>query len=143
MSSSKILKGSCLCGAVKLSTTRVNKHLGACHCRICRKWGGSALLAVECRSEVNFSGAENIGIYPSSAWAERGFCRQCGSHLFYRLKQNHQYYIPVGIFENSEDFIFDHQLFIDHKPAYYTFANETKNMTGAEVFAQFTPPATQ
>ena len=24
----------------------------------------------------------------SSAWAERGFCKNCGSHLFYRLKEN-------------------------------------------------------
>mgnify|MGYP000675211619 CR=1 FL=1 len=30
-----------------------------------------------------------------------------------------------------------HQIFIDEKPAYYCFANETHNMTGAEVFAQF------
>ena len=29
------------------------------------------------------------------------------------------------------------KVFIEEKPDYYTFANETKNMTGAEVFAQF------
>ena len=29
------------------------------------------------------------------------------------------------------------QIFIDEKPAYYDFANKTKNMTGAEVFAAF------
>jgi hypothetical protein len=33
------------------------------------------------------------------------------------------------------------QIFIDEKPAYYTFANQTKTMTGAEVFAMFAPPA--
>ena len=31
------------------------------------------------------------------------------------------------------------QIFIDEKPAYYDFANKTKNMTGAEVFAAFAP----
>ena len=30
------------------------------------------------------------------------------------------------------------QVFIDEKPDYYEFANETKDMTGAEVFAKFT-----
>ena len=69
--------------------------------------------------------------------AERGFCKKCGSHLFYRLKQNNQHYIPVGIFDNSQDFVFDHQIFIDEKPEYYSFANETKNMTGEEVLLMF------
>ncbi len=51
--------------------------------------------------------------------AERGFCKKCGSHLFYRLKQNSQYYIPVGIFDNDEGLVFEHQVFIDEKPEYY------------------------
>ena len=138
MSNSSVVKGSCLCGEISLSTTKINHHVAACHCSMCRKWGGGALLAVECGSEVSFRAEENIGIYQSSEWAERGFCKKCGSHLFYRLKQNNQYYIPVGIFDNDEGFVFEHQVFIDEKPEYYSFANETKNMTGAELFAQFT-----
>ncbi|MDZ4878174.1 MAG: hypothetical protein CLLPBCKN_007609 [Chroococcidiopsis cubana SAG 39.79] len=143
MSNSSIAKGSCLCGAVSLSTTSIDRHIAACHCSMCRKWGGGALLAVECGSDVSFKGEENIGIYQSSEWAERGFCKQCGSHLFYRLKQNNQYYLPAGIFDNDEGLMFEHQVFIDEKPAYYSFANETKNMTGAELFAQFAPPSSQ
>jgi hypothetical protein len=106
---------------------------------MCRKWGGGAFLAVECGSDVSFKGEDNIGVYQSSEWAERGFCQKCGSHLFYRLKQNNQYFMPVGLFDNSEGLIFEHQVFIDEKPEYYSFANETKNMTGAELFAQFAP----
>lgn len=143
MSNSSVVKGSCLCGAVSLSTTRMNYHVAACHCSMCRKWGGGALLAVECGSDVSFRGEENTGIYQSSEWAERGFCKKCGSHLFYRLKQNNQYYIPVGIFDNDEGLVFEHQVFIDEKPEYYSFANETKNMTGAELFAQFAPPSSK
>ena len=143
MPNSSIAKGSCLCGAVSLSTTSIDRHIAACHCSMCRKWGGGALLAVECGSDVSFGGEENIGVYQSSEWAERGFCKQCGSHLYYRLKQNHQYYIPAGIFDNDEGLVFAHQVFIDEKPAYYSFANETKNITGAELFAQFAPPSSQ
>lgn len=141
MSNSSVAKGSCLCTAVSLSATSIDRHIAACHCSMCRKWGGGALLAVECGSDVSFQGEENIGIYQSSEWAERGFCKQCGSHLFYRLKQNNQYYIPAGIFDNDEGLVFEHQVFIDEKPAYYSFANETKNITGAELFAQFAPPS--
>ena len=141
MSELSIIKGSCLCGAVNVSTTSTNNKVGACHCSMCRKWGGGALLVIECGSDVSFEGEENIGIYQSSEWAERGFCKKCGSHLFYKFKQKNQYYIPVGIFDNDEGLVFDHQVFIDEKPEYYSFANKTKNMTGEEVFAQFTPPS--
>lgn len=137
MSNSSVVKGSCLCGEISLSTTKINHHVAACHCSMCRKWGGGAFLAVECGSDVSFRAEENIGIYQSSEWAERGFCKKCGSHLFYRVKQNNQYYIPVGIFDNDEGLVFEQQIFIDEKPEYYSFANETKNMTKAEVFAQF------
>jgi hypothetical protein len=136
---SNIVKGSCLCRAVSISTASMSNLVGACHCNMCRKWGGGALLVVECGSDVSFEGEENIGIYQSSQWAERGFCQKCGSHLFYKLKQNSQYFIPVGLFDAAEGLIFDHQVFIDEKPEYYSFGNETKNMTGAELFAQFAP----
>ncbi len=143
MSNQMMATGSCLCSAVSLSTTSMNSHVAACHCSICRKWSGGALLVVDCGSDVSFKGEENIGIYQSSEWAERGFCKKCGSHLFYRLKQNNQYYIPVGIFDDDEGLVFEHQVFIDEKPEYYSFANETKNMTGAELFAQLAPPSSK
>ena len=137
MSDLSIAKGSCLCGAVTLSTTSLKKHIGACHCNMCRKWGGAALLGVECEKDIHFSGEENIGVFDSSDWAQRGFCQKCGSHLFYRLKAQNHYYIPVGIFDEEEGFVFDAQVFIEEKPEYYCFANDTKNMTGAELFALF------
>ena len=35
-----------------------------------------------------FNGEENIERYSSSAWAERGFCKRCGSSLLYRFEGN-------------------------------------------------------
>ena len=137
MSELSIFKGSCLCGAVKMSTTSINHHLAACHCNMCRNWGGAAFLGVECNAGVDFEGEENISVYQSSEWAERGFCNQCGSHLFYRLKANNHYFVPVGIFDNDEGLVFDLQVFIEEKPEYYSFANKTKNMTGEELIAMF------
>ena len=136
MSNAKVLTGSCLCGAVSISSSSISNHVAACHCSMCRKWGGGPLLGVECEGELSFSGAENIGVYQSSEWAERGFCKNCGSHLFYRLKENNHYYLPVGIFDNSEGLVFDLQVFIEEKPEYYSFANKTNKLTGAELFAQ-------
>ena len=135
-----VKEGSCLCGAVKISANTVSNEAGACHCGTCRKWAGGPFMAVDCGIDVSFEGEEDLGIYASSDWAERGFCKKCGSNLFYKLKETGQYIMAVGIFDDSQSFVFDHQVFIDEKPGYYSFANETQNMTGAEVFAQFGAP---
>jgi len=137
MDSASALTGNCLCGSVSLTAKPKSYHIGACHCETCRKWGGGPLLAVECGGDVNFDGAKNITVYNSSEWAERGFCQQCGTHLFYRLKQGEMYAIPVGLFDENEQWQLADQVFIDRKPTYYSFAEKTRNLTGEELFAQF------
>ena len=132
-------KGSCLCGAVRFTAASCSNHVGACHCGMCRKWGGGPLLAIDCGTDVKFDGAESIGVYDSSAWAERGFCNCCGSHLFYRLKESRQYVMPVGLFDEMKAPVFDSQIFIDSKPDWYAFANHTQNMTGQQVFDKYAP----
>ena len=131
-------QGRCLCGTSSLSASQISHRVGACHCSSCRQWGGGPLLAVDCGSDVTLTG-DDIRVYNSSDWAERGFCGRCGSHLFYRLKHNQQYIVPVGLFGEVEGLVLDHQVFIDEKPDYYCFANKTKDMTGAELFEQFAP----
>jgi hypothetical protein len=106
---------------------------------MCRKWGGGPLFAVDCGTDVVFTGEEHISVYSSSDWAERGFCARCGSHLFYRLKESGQYMMAAGLFDDLKGAVLDHQVFIDSKPDWYAFANETKNMTGAEIFAMYAP----
>ena len=137
MSIANNLSGQCLCKKITIKALNVKLHMDACHCTMCRKWSGSALLAVDCGQEVTFEGQNHISIYDSSEWAERGFCQHCGTHLFYKLKQNKQYIVPVGLFDTDEQFDFTTQIFIEQKPDYYTFSKQTKTMTGEEVFAAF------
>lgn len=72
MSEKNIAKGRCLCGSVTLSATNINHHIAACHCNMCRKWGGGALLGVECEDTIQFSGEENISIYQYSRMGRTG-----------------------------------------------------------------------
>lgn len=132
--------GGCLCGAVRFTADNTKPGVGACHCRMCRRWGGGPLMAVDCGADVAFEGGENIAVFNSSEWADRGFCKQCGSHLFYRLKKPVEYIMPVGLFDEQDAFVFKDQVFIDKKPAFYAFANETHDMTEAEVFAKYGAP---
>lgn len=128
--------GKCVCGQVKIKAQAKSKSVGVCHCSTCRNWGGGPLFSIDCGADVTFEGEEQVQNFESSAWAERGFCKSCGTHLYYRLKGNGQYIMPAGLFE-QQDMLFDHEVFVDEKPAYYDFVNQTKKMTGAEVFAQY------
>lgn len=137
MSNENSRTGQCLCGSVRVTARPESNHFGACHCSLCRKWGGGPLLAVECHDQVSFEGESHITTYSSSEWAERGFCNACGTHLFYRLKEQLFYAIPIDVFDDAQPWEFSEQIFIDNKPTHYSFANHTKNLTEAEVFAQF------
>lgn len=130
-------KGGCLCGAVRFAVRNLDKNVGACHCGTCRKWGGGPFMGVDCGSEVSFDGGEKVSVFNSSEWAERGFCRECGTHLFYRLKKSGRHVMPAGLFGGGFPFVFTHQVFVDEKPGFYRFANETEDMTGEECFAKF------
>ncbi|MGB3621931.1 GFA family protein [Ketobacter sp. MCCC 1A13808] len=129
------VKGQCLCTAVKLQA-RVEKHMDACHCGMCRRWGGGPLLVTHA-VEVVFEGEDAISNYASSDWAQRGFCRHCGTHLYYKLLSGEGYEVPVGLFVGDVEFEFVKEIFIDRKPDWYDFANETTRQTEEEVFAQF------
>jgi len=132
--------GSCLCGTVRFTAINPSNEVGACHCGMCRKWGGGPFMEIDCGTDISFEGEDNITVYNSSDWAERGFCKKCGSHLFYRLKDTHQHMVPVGLFDDQEHFVFKTQVFIDRKPSFYSFSNKTNNMTEQDIFDIYGSP---
>lgn len=133
---SRVVTGKCLCGSVGVSFTVENEFFDACHCGMCRRWGGGPLFTVDSKGPPVFTGEDNITRFDSSEWAERGFCKKCGTHLFYRLKTNNFHNLPLGLIEGAEKFKFHQQIFVDHKPTNYDFANETEFKTEAQILAQ-------
>jgi hypothetical protein len=131
------MQGQCLCGAVTI-TAPDNHQLEACHCGMCRRWGGGPLLVVHGGKSVDMQGSDKVTAYKSSEWGERAFCRQCGTHLFYRLIPTNDHFLPVGLFPDQSGFQFKQQIFTDNKPSYYEFANQTEMLTEAEALAKFT-----
>lgn len=130
-------QGQCLCGAVRFEARIGAREIGACHCSMCRRWSGGVFLAVECEG-VEFSAADSLGLYTSSEWGERLFCKDCGSTLMWRSKDGAHHAVSVQAFANPSDFRFVSQIFIDEKPDCYSFTQATKNMTGDEFIAMVT-----
>lgn len=127
--------GRCLCGAVQFSAEQVETHFHACHCGMCRRWSGGPLFAA-LASGVTFSG-EEPATYASSEWAERGFCRRCGTNLFYRFKDGGQCVLCVGAFDDPTPFKLVGEIYVDHQPPGYRFAGELERRTEAEVVAKY------
>ncbi len=130
-------KGHCLCGAVTFRVSEGTSEVAACHCSMCRRWSGGPLMVLDASGDVAFTGEESIGVYKSSEWGERGFCSKCGTNLFWRMADRSHYVVSVGALEDMDGLVLSHEIFVDEKPSFYDFANDTKKMTGEEVFAAF------
>ncbi|MEM6625763.1 MAG: GFA family protein [Pseudomonadota bacterium] len=132
-----MVKGECLCGDVEFAIEQP-KHLDVCHCGMCRRWNGGPYLGVDFRGEVRFDKSDSLKWYESSEWATRGFCANCGTSLFYRLKDDPDFWsISAGALDLPDDVSIEKEIFIDEKPDYYAFAGDRARLTGAEVIASF------
>jgi hypothetical protein len=112
---------------------------------MCRKWSGGIYLGVEVPADgLMIEGESNMATYTSSAWAERCFCKTCGSSLFYRITSpgphHGTFHVGLGTLNGVDDIRLTGEVFIDEKPKGYSFAQKTEQLTGAELMALFAPP---
>lgn len=132
--------GRCLCGAVSFTLAEEPTSYGACHCAMCRKFSGGIELGVHVMpGGIIWEGEDHIGTYTSSEWAERGFCKTCGSSLFWRLTapgpMHGMLSVSAGALDSLDGMSFDTEVYIDAKPDSHAFAGERKRMTEADVLA--------
>lgn len=137
------MRGRCLCGAVRFVADIAVAETHVCHCDSCRRWTGSALLAVSVQPDaISFEGVDSIRRFGSSDWAERAWCADCGSTLYYRLTVEdygpRTYEMSLGLFETPEAFPLTKEIYIDRKPATYAFAGARTRLTKAEFEARLT-----
>lgn len=125
--------GGCLCGAVRLTAGLTSLAFGACHCEMCRRWTGSALLAITTpAANVTWEGAEHIATAQTSPWAMRAWCRNCGTNLYYRVTADTPYAadieLPIGLFDDANGLEFSSEIYIDQKPDSYAYAGAGRHL---------------
>jgi hypothetical protein len=92
--------GACLCGGVKYEIDGPLSGVIYCHCEQCRKTSGHYCAATSCkREDLDITVDDSLCWYQSSPEAERGFCNQCGSSLFW----NHKDAPSISVFPGSLD----------------------------------------
>jgi len=112
--------GSCLCGAVKFEVTGPFRDIMMCHCNQCQKASGHHAAATAASTE-NFHFSELAGLcwYKSSGHADRGFCCECGSSLFWRMVGQNNMSIFVGCLDGELELPVSQHIFVADKKKYY------------------------
>ncbi len=113
--------GSCLCGAVHFRTAGPLRGVVYCHCSQCRKQSGHYYAATNVLDENLFvEGAENIAWFGSSEFAKRGFCRTCGSALFWKPRDHAYTSVLAGLFDDPTGLVGECHIFLSDKGDYYS-----------------------
>jgi hypothetical protein len=99
----EVIRGGCLCGAVRYEGRGEPYHVTHCHCADCRKSGGAAFVtwASFARSDFKFIQGEPRVI----AWEGRlrSFCPICGSSLtFLSGPDSDEVDVTVATFDEPE-----------------------------------------
>jgi hypothetical protein len=120
----KEFTGGCLCGAVRYRVNGPLRDVVACHCSQCRRQSGhfGAYTAVPLdRFWLEHETA--LTWYRSSETAERGFCRVCGSSLFWKPATGPEISIAAGTLDGPTDLTMAEHIFCQDKGDYYEISD--------------------
>ena len=81
-------------------------------------------------SQVAIEGGDEITWFRASPAAERGFCRACGSHLFWRSSKDDEMAILAASLDQPNGLRLTQHIFVDDKGAYYEIADGLPQFAG-------------
>lgn len=117
-------KGSCLCRAVQFTIEGPLGDANACHCHACRKHSGHFEASADvARSALTVTGEDNVSWYRSSEKVRRGFCRICGSSLFWDPVFRDWTSVALGAFDTPTQIRLARHIFVSEKGDYYEIAD--------------------
>ncbi len=131
--------GGCHCGAVRYEVFGSPVYVPYCHCESCRKTSGAPVVMYVMfeRTQVRFTKG-NRKLYRSSATAERGFCRDCGTPLTWEGDWGGKSVIEVHIstLEDPERFPPDRHVFHSERLSWFDVADRLPRYSGTSVNAE-------
>jgi hypothetical protein len=123
-----MLKGSCLCGAIRYRITGPVFRMSHCHCSMCRKGHGAAFGTYLNTAPEHFEferGEENVGRYTSSPGVIRSFCTVCGSTLqWYETRPGAAIGIAAGTLDDDPGLRADKHIYVASKAPWYELPDD-------------------
>lgn len=128
------ITGRCLCGQVKYQGKGLIRGVHVCHCGNCARWGGGPAIGLDFSEGIEFEGP--VKWYQSSDHAQRGFCETCGSTIFFRLNDGSWFNVGAGTLDDQSLIPnIESHIYVDKKPHYYEFTDDSPRLTEAEFLA--------
>ena len=112
--------GGCLCSAVRFTTRGPVRGIIYCHCVQCRRQSGHIMAATAVADRrIVIEGRDNLTWFAASPQAKRGFCRTCGSLLFWKGEGLDRISVTAGAFDEPTGLTASHHIYAGEKGDYY------------------------
>jgi hypothetical protein len=116
-----MLRGSCLCGALRFEIRGNHSRIGFCHCSLCRKCSGvnaTAAITTDFESLVWISGEDQVRTFERPSGYGSAFCFTCGSPAPETDDNKTMYSIPVGLFDDDPNFLVSDHIYVGSKASW-------------------------
>ena len=128
-----IHSGACLCGAVTFEVAGELREVVYCHCGQCRRQTGLYYASTNAADkDLTVKGAENITWYHSSEKGRRGFCKHCGSALFWHRTGAPRMAVAAGSLDQPTGLKVVEHIYVEDKADYETIADGLSQLTGSQ-----------
>lgn len=116
--------GSCLCGGVAFEIAGPLRPVIACHCSQCRKQSGHYAAFTSCKeADLHFSKRDTLAWYRASDKAGRGFCKTCGSLLFWKGDASPTISVAAGAINGKTGLKTEGHIYCADKGDYYAICD--------------------
>ncbi len=123
--SETIITGGCLCGAVRYEVKGELRDVVNCHCSMCQKLHGIFGAHSKARKEnITFTKQRGLAWYKTSEVAQRGFCKECGSSLFWEPFDLDATGIIAGSLDGPTNLKTMGHIFVGEKADFYEITDE-------------------
>ncbi len=131
-SDKSVTTGGCLCGAVRYEVVGPLRDVVNCHCSMCRRLHGNFGPHTKARKEnILITKSDGLAWYKTSEIAQRGFCRECGSSLFWEPFHLDATGIIAGSLDAPTGLKTIGHIFVGEKPDFYEIVDELPQFPGS------------
>lgn len=115
-----VTPGGCLCGEVRFEVRGPLRDVVNCHCSMCRRLhGGFGPHTKALKANITITNDDGLEWYKTSDIAQRGFCRACGSNLFWEPFEQDATGIVAGSLDDPTGLKTMGHIFVGEKPDFY------------------------
>lgn len=130
--SRKTITGGCLCGAVRYEVRGLLRNVVNCHCSMCQRLhGGFGPHSKARKADITVTNDAGLAWYQTSEVARRGFCRVCGSSLFWEPFDLDATGILAGSLDGPTGLKTIGHIFVGEKADYYEISDGLPQFEGS------------